>query len=85
VRVIARGDTIVVAGEKAARRPTPASSFHLVERDFGRFARAVRLGYPCDTSRARARFQNGELHVTVPKISERRGRTIDIPLDDSKR
>jgi HSP20 family protein len=85
VRVLARGDTILIAGEKTARRPTPASSFHLVERDFGRFARAVRLSYPCDTSRARARFQNGELHVTVPKIAERRGRTIEIPLEDRTR
>jgi len=85
VRVLARGDTILIAGEKTARRPTPASTFHLVERDFGRFARAVRLDYPCDTSRARARFDNGELHVTVPKMSERRGRTIEIPLEAVKR
>jgi HSP20 family protein len=85
VRVVARGDTILIVGEKSARRPRPASSFHLVERDFGRFARAVRLDYPCDTANARARFANGELHVSVPKIAERRGRTIQITIQHAAR
>jgi HSP20 family protein len=78
VRVVAKGDTVLIVGEKAARRPRPESSFHLVERDFGRFARAVRLGHACDTAAARAHFANGELHITVPKIADRRGRTVPI-------
>jgi HSP20 family protein len=82
LRVVAKGDTILIVGEKsAARRPRTASSFHLVERDCGRFARAVRLGYPCDPANARARVAQGELHVSVPKITERRGRIIEITLD----
>lgn len=80
VRVVARGDTILIVGEKAARRPRPESSFHLVERDLGRFARAVRLGHSCDTANARAHFTAGELHVSVPKIAERRERSIEIPI-----
>jgi HSP20 family protein len=85
VRVVATGDTILIVGEKSARRPRPESSFHLVERDFGRFARAVRLGYSCDTANARARFADGELHISVPKIAERRGRTIDIAVQHPTR
>jgi|SRR5579862_1134430 len=84
VRVVAKGDTILIVGEKAARRPRPQSSFHLVEREFGRFARAVRLGYPCDTTAARAHFANGELHVSIPKIAERRGQAISIPVEQKR-
>ena len=80
VRVIAKGDAVLVVGDKAARRPLPDSSFHLVERDFGRFARAVRLSQPCDVSRARAYMANGEIRITLPKMSERRARTFQIPL-----
>lgn len=80
VRVIAKGDAVLVVGEKAARRPLPDSSFHLVERDFGRFARAVRLAQPCEMSRARAHLSNGELRITLPKLNDRRARTILIPL-----
>src|SRR6266852_1026819 len=61
IRILGKGDSILIAGEKAARRARGDSSFHLVERGYGRFARVVRLGRPCDTSRARATIVNGEL------------------------
>jgi HSP20 family protein len=82
VRVIAKGQTIIVAGEKAPRRGRGDSSFHLVERGYGRFARAVRLTAACDTAKARATLSNGELRVTVPKIDDRRSGTIRIHIAD---
>jgi len=81
VRVMSKGDTVLVVGEKTPRRAGGDSSFHLVERGYGRFARAVRLTRACDTSRARAALVNGELRIMVPKLAERRGRTITIPIE----
>src|ERR1700680_3093757 len=80
LRVAVKGDTVLIVGEKAARRPRTESSFHLVERGFGRFARTVRLGRACDMTHIRARLADGELHVSLPKIADRRGRTIPIAL-----
>jgi len=80
VRVIGKGDSVLIAGEKAARRARRESSFHLVERGYGRFARVVRLGRPCDTSKARASLANGELRVSIPKIAEQRNRAIPIAI-----
>ena len=80
IRVIAKGDTILIVGTKSPRRPRPESSFHLVERGYGRFARAVRLMAPCDTSRASAVLTGGELRVSVPKVVERRGRSRAIAV-----
>ncbi len=80
IRVIAKGETLLVAGEKASRRGVPDATFHLVERGFGRFARAVRLGRSVDPSRAEAHLANGELRVRVPKIDDRRGQLIRIPI-----
>ena len=81
VRVIGKGDSVLIAGEKAARRARGESSFHLVERGYGRFARVVRLGRACDTSKARATLANGELRISIPKIAERRGRAISITVN----
>ena len=81
VRVMGKGDSVLIAGEKAARRSRRESSFHLVERGYGRFARVVRLGRACDTSRARATLVQGELRVSVPKIADRRGRAIQITVN----
>ena|SRR5206468_1637582 len=80
VRLLGRGDSLLVAGDKAPRRVRGESSFHLVERGYGRFARVVRLHGPCDASQSRARLIHGELHVTVPKIADRRGHTFIIAV-----
>jgi HSP20 family protein len=83
LRVVARGDLLLIVGEKSVQRPRTELSFHLVERDFGRFARTVRITRACDTSRAQARLVNGELHVSLPKIAERRGGAIPIRIDET--
>ena len=81
IRVIAKGDGVLVAGEKSARRTHGESSFHLVERGYGRFARVIRLGRACDTAQAQATLTGGELRVSIPKISDRRGRSVPIAVN----
>jgi HSP20 family protein len=81
IRILAKDDSILIAGEKAARRARGESSFHLVERGYGRFARVIRLSPACDTSNARARLVEGELRISVPKLAERRGRAIQISVN----
>jgi HSP20 family protein len=83
VRVAVKGDIVLVAGEKIPRRGRGDSSFHLVERGFGRFARTVRLTKPCDAGKARLTFKDGELRLILPKISERRGRLVEIKIEAS--
>jgi len=83
LRIMIKSGVVLIAGEK--ERPElnvkgPAS-FHLVERDFGRFARAIRVHAAFDAGQARARLQNGELRIVLPKIQERRGREFLIPID----
>jgi HSP20 family protein len=80
LRILGKGDSVLVAGEKVARRVRGESSFHLVERGYGRFARVVRLARACDTARARATLAAGELRISVPKIADRRGRAIPITV-----
>ncbi len=82
LRVLIKNNIILVVGEKDRAEPsrTP-TSYHLVERDFGRFARAVRLQTAVDAGRGRATLAHGELRIAVPKLVERRGREILIPID----
>ena len=78
IRILFRGSVLLIAGEKAP--PTQASprTFHLVEREFGRFARAVKLTGAFDVQQARATVRDGELRVVLPKIDDRRGRSQRI-------
>ena len=81
-RILIKSGVVLVVGEK--ERPEPSrgpASFHLVERDFGRFARAVRVHAPVDAAKARARLKDGELRIILPKIPERRGRELLVAID----
>jgi HSP20 family protein len=80
LRVLLKGDVVVVAGEKIPLGPGGGGDYHLVERGSGRFARAVRVASPFDGAGSAASLVNGELRVVLPKIHERRGaaRTITI-------
>ena len=80
VRVIVKGSTVLIAGEKTVRRGVVDSTFHLVERGFGRFARTVRLTVPCDGAQATATLADGALRVRLPKVTERRGKAIPIAV-----
>jgi HSP20 family protein len=80
VRIMAIGAAVLIVGEKAPRRGRGDSSFHLVEREFGRFALVVRFSAACDTSRARVTLQNGELRLSLPKVAERRGQRVPLSI-----
>jgi len=86
-RVLIKSGVVVIAGEKLSPGPARGTdaSFHLVERGFGRFARAVRLSGAVDAGQARATLEAGELRVVIPKIAERRGREIHVPVHDAQR
>jgi len=84
LRVVLLRGVLVIAGDK---RPPGlshphGSAFHLVERGFGRFARAIHLTTAIDGSRATATLKDGELRVVVPRIAERRGHELRIPIED---
>jgi HSP20 family protein len=71
---------LLIAGEKAPPRATDDQTFHLVEREFGRFARAVRLNGAFDIPRAHASVDDGELTIVLPKLVDRRGQSHRISI-----
>ena len=81
VRVLLKGPVLLIAGEKWVHGPGAGNGgYHLVERASGRFARAVRLSGAFDGARVRATLNEGELRITLPKLADRRGRGLDVPV-----
>jgi HSP20 family protein len=83
LRVLFRTNVLVVVGEKAPAKASGEQIFHLVEREFGRFARCVQLAGAFDVGRAHATVTSGELTIVLPKLSERRGRSHRIPVQSA--
>lgn len=81
LRVAIRKDTVLVVGAKLAQPLPPDVRFHLAERSYGRFARAVRVAGAFDAKRAKAVVANGLLRVVLPRIDDRRGHLIHIEVE----
>jgi HSP20 family protein len=81
LRVAVRRSTLLVVGAKLATPADPSARFHLAERSYGRFARAVRLDGAFDAARARALVRAGQLRIILPRLEDRRGRVMQIPVE----
>ncbi len=81
IHVLFARNVLLVAGHKGpATCDHDEAAFHLAERGFGPFARAVRLDGALESAHASATLRDGELRVTIPRIDDRRGREIRIPV-----
>jgi HSP20 family protein len=73
IRVTCQGATLVVDGAKAESVRSGAAlaaveRFHTVERAAGPFRRIVRLPWVVDPDRGEARYRDGVLTVTFPRV-----------------
>jgi HSP20 family protein len=81
IRLLFSRGALIIAGRKHPGACVHReAAFHLAERSFGRFVRAVRVTGAFDAGRASATLLAGELRVVLPRIEERRGREIHIPI-----
>jgi HSP20 family protein len=80
IRILFRADVLLIVGDKTPGPMTTRPVFHLVEREFGRFARAVRVNGAFEVGAARAVLRDGELTITLPKREERRGQAHRIAI-----
>jgi HSP20 family protein len=85
VDIVLSGNVLLIAGDKIPEALGPGhdqgdAQFHVAERAFGRFARAIGLDGAFDAGKAVATLRNGELRVVLPRLEERRGANIRIPI-----
>lgn len=87
LRVFFKAGSLIIVGEKFADDACAGngSAFHLVERSFGRFARVIRLSAALDVAHARVHLDSGELRISVPRLEERRGHEIVLPVHELTR
>jgi HSP20 family protein len=59
---------LAVRGEKRFARESAQGSFTLLERSYGRFERVFELPCSVDADKAAAKYRDGVLAVTLPKL-----------------
>jgi HSP20 family protein len=59
--------------------------YYCLERRYGKFLREINLESVVDARRATGQLDNGVLIVELPKLVDRRGRVLEIPIVRKKR
>ncbi len=74
-------DTITIKGCRKEDPPPQNSSFYCAERNCGHFKREFVLGYTVDCSKISSSVRNGLLHISIPKVKNRRKETHRIQVE----
>jgi HSP20 family protein len=72
------GDTLTLSGERAGADLEEGERYHRRERNAGRFDRTLQLPFRIDPNGVEAAFDNGVLHVTLPRAEEDKPRKISV-------
>jgi HSP20 family protein len=72
----------VIEGEKARDRDEDKKvNYICIERSFGRFRRLISVPNAADTTKIRAKYEEGVLTVTIPKVKEQRRKSRKIEIE----
>lgn len=73
-------DTLTISARRESERQEEHAGYYRSERQFGTFQRTITFPVPVDSSKARARLQDGVLEIRVPLLEQvdYGGRRIEI-------
>src|SRR5438309_6374844 len=79
VKVEINNDFLIIQGERKFEHEEGDGGVRRTERRYGQFYRAIALPEGADAEHARAEFQNGVLHVTIP-VPQAQSNLRQIPI-----
>ncbi len=74
-------DRVIIRGKRESQ-PIEDKTYHILERTYGQFERAVSLSAPVDADRAEATYKDGVLTINLPKKEVRKARRIAVQVQE---
>ncbi len=82
VSLAINGNNLILRGEKKRTESSKGAKYQCMERGFGKFKRVVHISSPVNTHKATTELLEGVLKVTFPRVPNRRGEEMPIPIED---
>jgi HSP20 family protein len=74
-------DAIVISGEKKKEEKVEEKDYYRYERSYGSFHRSLPLPAEVQSDKAKAKFKDGVLEITVPKTSEAKKKEVKVKVE----
>jgi HSP20 family protein len=78
VRVELNENQLVISGQRQATAKREDQHYHRIERTYGEFRRVVSLPTPVERKEIEANYEDGVLHIHLPKTPEVQPHRIEI-------
>ena len=78
ITLSAEGSILTILGERKSEEEKKNKRLHRIERSYGRFERSVDVGTIIDQSQVQAKYRDGVLNITIPKIGDSKSKQIHI-------
>ncbi len=75
------GDTLFIRGEKMPDAEEKEEDYHLLERNYGTFARSIRLLGDVQSDKISASYRNGVLTIVLPKSEEAQKKKFKVKVE----
>jgi HSP20 family protein len=78
VEITLENNVLTLAGERKFEQESKGEAWHRIERSYGSFSRSFTLPATVKTDKVDAKFENGLLAISLPKVEESKPRKIAI-------
>jgi HSP20 family protein len=80
VKISVEGNVLTIAGTKEQIAEEKAERVYRYERSYGAFERSFTLPATVEAEHIKANYDNGVLHLTLPKVEKARPRLVKVEL-----
>jgi HSP20 family protein len=80
IKVKATQNSLRVEAEKKLNPPEESETIHFREFQYGKMLRSIELPNLIDAKAIEARYEQGVLNITLPKMEDEREKTVDIQI-----
>jgi HSP20 family protein len=78
VKITVTNDILTIRGDKKTETQNKGDKIQRLERTFGAFQRSFTLPSAVAHDKIEASFDNGVLHITIPKVKEAAAKEIEV-------
>jgi HSP20 family protein len=80
LKISVKKEKLIIQGEKKEEKKRKEESYLRVERSYGKFMRSISLPTEVDQSKITAKYNNGVLKITLPKIEKEKAKEVKVEI-----
>lgn len=81
ISIEVKDNSLYLKGERKFKKEIKEENYHRMERSYGSFNRIFSLPTSVKQDEIKAKFKNGVLQISIPKLEEERDKQINIDVE----